>query len=79
MATLCERAFYSDIIAICSLCVMSICILVVYHFGLEGGTLVLIPPVPGHCLPITFHRFSLTMQLKLFKLFHQREKLRIKL
>ena len=23
------------------------------HFGFEGGTVVLIAPVPGHCLPIT--------------------------
>ena len=26
----------------------------VTHFGFEGGTLVLIASVPGHCLPITF-------------------------
>ena len=35
---------------------MSICILVVSHFGFEGGTLVLTVPVPGHCLP--FLRFT---------------------
>ena len=29
-------------------------ILVVSHFGFEGGTFVLIAPVPGHCLPFTF-------------------------
>ena len=26
----------------------------VSHFGFEGGTLVLIAPIPGHCLPFTF-------------------------
>ena len=29
-------------------------ILVTSHFGFEGGTLFLIAPVPGHCLPFTF-------------------------
>ena len=29
-------------------------ILVTSHFCFEGGTLVLIAPVPGHCLPFTF-------------------------
>ena len=29
-------------------------ILVVSHFGFEGGTVVQIEPVPGHCLPLTF-------------------------
>ena len=37
-----------------------IVILVVSHFGFEGGTLVLIASVPGHCLSFTcllaFHR-----------------------
>ena len=31
-----------------------IVILVTSHFGFEGGTLVLIAPVPGHCLSFTF-------------------------
>ena len=29
--------------------------LVISHFGFVGGTLVLIAPVPGHCLSFTFH------------------------
>ena len=29
--------------------------LVVSHFGIEDWTLVLIVPVPGKCLPLTFH------------------------
>ena len=33
-------------------------ILVVSHFGFEGRTLVLITPVPGHCLPFTFDIIS---------------------
>ena len=32
-------------------------ILVVSHFGLDGGSVVLIAPVPGHCLPFTCHKF----------------------
>ena len=28
--------------------------LVVSHFGFNGGTMVLIAPVPGHCLPFAF-------------------------
>ena len=35
----------------CSLCIIYIVILVVFHFAFEGGTLVLIVPVPGNCLP----------------------------
>ena len=34
---------------------MSIYILVVSHFGLEGGTVVLISPVHGHWTPLTFY------------------------
>ena len=30
-------------------------ILVIYHFGFESGTLVLIAPVPGHCLYLTLN------------------------
>ena len=33
-------------------------ILGVSHFGFEGGTLVLIAPVHGHCLPLTFKKAS---------------------
>ena len=53
MATFLERAahsvnhilpFYFDIV-----------ILVISHFGFEGGTLVLIAPVPGHCLSFPFY------------------------
>ena len=32
---------------------MSVVYLVVSHFGFEGGTVVLIAQVPGHCLPFT--------------------------
>ena len=32
-----------------------IVILVISHFGFEGGTLVLIVSVPGHCLSFTFY------------------------
>ena len=31
-----------------------IVIVVISHFGFEGGTLVLIASVPGHCLTFTF-------------------------
>ena len=44
---------------------MSIYILVVSHFGFEGGTVVLIAPVPGHCLLLLeiFKIFSLKLRL----------------
>ena len=32
-----------------------IVILVISHFGFEGGTLVLIASVPGHCLSFTLY------------------------
>ena len=35
-----------------SLCIMSICDFGCFPFGFEGGTLVLMAPVPGHCLHI---------------------------
>ena len=31
--------------------------LVVFHFGFEGGALVLVAPVPGHCLLVTCYQF----------------------
>ena len=33
-----------------------IVILVISHFGFEGGTLVLIAAVPGHCFSFTYSR-----------------------
>ena len=30
-------------------------VLVISHFAFEGGTLVLIAPVPGHCLHFTLY------------------------
>ena len=35
-----------------------IVILVITHFGFEGGTLVMIASVPGHCLSFTFYEFQ---------------------
>ena len=40
-------------ISLCYLCILSICYLVVYHFGFEEGTVVLVVLVPGHFLPFT--------------------------
>ena len=52
MTTTSERAAHAvnQVIFISCLCV----ILVVSHFDFEGGTLDLIAPVPGHCLPLKF-------------------------
>ena len=50
-------AFWKELLirlTVCSLCIKTICILFISHFGLEGETLVLIAPVPGHCLPFYF-------------------------
>ena len=43
---------YVNIFFILCLFVM---IFVVSHFSFEGGTVVLIVPVPGHCLPLTIN------------------------
>ena len=51
MATFWERADLS-VYHIFSLYFDSI-ILVISYFGFKGGALVLIAPVPGHCLPFT--------------------------
>ena len=40
----------------CSLVLCLFVILVVSYFGFEGGTLILIAPVPDHCLHYTFLR-----------------------
>ena len=34
----------------------SLNLLVISHFGFEGGTLVLIASVPGHCLSFTLNK-----------------------
>ena len=41
-------------LTLCSLCIMSICNLVIPLFGFEGSIWVLIAPVPGHCLLLAF-------------------------
>ena len=40
-----DRPSYFDLLKIIS---------IISHFGFEGGTLVLIASVPGHCLSLTF-------------------------
>ena len=41
-------------VIICSVCDLSICILVVSHFAFDGRTVVLITPARGHCLLLRF-------------------------
>ena len=41
-------------LTICSLCIMSICNLSYFPFSFEGGIWVLIAPVPGPCILVTF-------------------------
>ena len=45
---------------------MSICNFSYFHFGSEGGTLVLITSVPGHCLP-----FHVYLECDLTNVWHQ--------
>ena len=52
MATFWERAAHS-VYRMFSLYFEVIVILVICHFGFEGGALVLIASVPGHCLHFT--------------------------
>ena len=53
MATICERAALS-VNRMFSFYIMLFAIWVIPDFGFEGKCLVLIAPVPGHCLPIAF-------------------------
>ena len=55
MATLWERAAHLEY-HMSSLYFDLFVILVISHFGFEGGTSVLIASVPGHHLPLTFHK-----------------------
>ena len=48
------------------LCLHVFVILVIFHFGSEGGTLVLITSVPGHCLP-----FHVYLECDLTNVWHQ--------
>ena len=41
-------------LTICSLCILTICNLVISRFGFEGGIRVLIAPVSSQCLLLTF-------------------------
>ena len=41
-------------VTICSLCVLTICTLSYSRFSIEGWISVLIAPVTGHCLLVTF-------------------------
>ena len=43
-------------------------VLVISHVGFEGGTLVLIASVPGHCLSFTYFSLSLVSPV-MFSLF----------
>ena len=50
-----------------SLCTMPICYFECFPFDFEGGTLVLIAPVPGHCLSFTFQTCNLQQHRKVLK------------
>ena len=41
-------------LTICSLCIMTVCILIISRFGFECGFWILIAPVPDHCIRLTF-------------------------
>ena len=43
---------------VCSLCILSYCYFSYYPLWVEGGTLVLIAPVPGHGLSFTFQKIK---------------------
>ena len=48
------RTYSVVLYSVRSLCIMSICNFSYSHFGFEGGIWVLIAPVSGHCLLVTF-------------------------
>ena len=48
---LCEITLYH---MVCSLSILTYYILVISHFSFEGGTLVLIASVSGHCLSFNY-------------------------
>ena len=76
MATFWERAAHS-VYRMFSL-YFDIVILVISHFVFEGGTLVLIATVPGHCLPFTsyapFEMSNKNMKVSSFKSYENIQK-----
>ena len=56
MATFCERAAHS--VDLFYLCILTIGNLVIFSFSFEGLILVLISPVPGHCIHVTFRNWQ---------------------
>ena len=54
-ATVLKLALVTPITIYNSVCNLFV-ILVVSNFGFEVGAMVLIVPVPGHCLPFTVYR-----------------------
>ena len=42
-------------LTLCSFCILSTCTLINSRFGFDGRILVLIAPVPGHCLLVAFN------------------------
>ena len=43
-------------LTICSLCMLTFVILIISRFGFERGIWVVIDPVPGHCILVTFKK-----------------------
>ena len=49
-------------LTICSLCILTICNLVIFRFGFEGWIWVLVAQVPGLCILFTFTVLKLRCQ-----------------
>ena len=55
-------------LTICSLCILTICNFIFFSFCFHGGILVLIAPVPSHCILVTFSHISISYsQILLFR------------
>ena len=53
MATFSEIELLT-LFTICSTCILTMGNFLLSRFGIEGGIRVLVAPVPGHCLPVSF-------------------------
>ena len=57
-------------LTICSICIFTICYLVISRFGFEGGIWGLIVPVPVHCILVTLVFQSGTVKIGMYVYFN---------
>ena len=75
MATFWERAAHLVDHNLCSLCILTICNFsyCISCFGFKGRIWVLIAPVPGHCILVTYSNDKAVMLIVLFQHFFRQK------